>query len=247
LKWLNDGVFYRTRETEVGWGKSSLQEDCEHVLIAIVEGLEDELVWPDEAERAQLAVAYEGIFRGCVGIGDVKEFQIKKYKDNVKERRSWSGKKKINSYKMLSVMDHTGRFTFVRLALGSNDREMLTSSPLYLQEGEYFSEGEFVAADGGFEGDGRFKCSHKVPGNDPIKIIFNLTWREVRTGVENKYQRVGAWFPLLGNNKKKLMYSEKMLLLAIHAAVRLHNYILSTENLSYAAYESPEMEYSAYF
>jgi hypothetical protein len=65
--------------------------------------------------------------------------------------------------------------------------------------------------------------------------------------VENKYQRVGAWFPLLGNNKKKLMYSEKMLLLAIHAAVRLHNYILSTENLSYAAYESPEMEYSAYF
>ncbi len=99
------------RETEVGRGKSSLQEDCEHVLIAIIEGLEDELVWPDEAERAQLAVAYDGIFRGCVGIGDVKEFQIKKYKDNVKERRSWSGKKKIDSYKMLSVMDHTGRFT----------------------------------------------------------------------------------------------------------------------------------------
>ncbi len=43
------------------------------------------------------------------------------------------------------------------------------------------------------------------------------------------------------------MYSEKMLPLAIHAAARLHNYILSTENLSYAAYESVEMEYSAYF
>ena len=62
LKWLNDGVFYRTRETEVGWGKSSLQEDCEHVLIAIIEGLEDELKWPDEEERAQLTVTYEGIF-----------------------------------------------------------------------------------------------------------------------------------------------------------------------------------------
>ena len=95
----------------MGWGKSSLQEDCEHVLIAIVDGLEDELKWLDEEERVLLAVAYEGGFRGCIGIGDVKEFQIKKYKDCVKERRSWSGKKKINSYKMLSVMDHSGRFT----------------------------------------------------------------------------------------------------------------------------------------
>ncbi len=78
----------------MGWGKSSLQEDYEHVLIAIVEGLKDELKWPDEGERAQLAVAYEGIFCGCIGIRDVKEFQIKKYKDCVKERRSWSGGKK---------------------------------------------------------------------------------------------------------------------------------------------------------
>jgi hypothetical protein len=177
----------------------------------------------------------------------VKEFQIKNIKIALRREVRGVGKKKKNSYKMLSVMDHTGRFTFVRLALGSNDREMLTSSPLYLQEGEYFAEGKFIAADGGFEGDGRFKCSHMNPGNDPVKIIFNLTWREVRTGVENKYQRVGAWFPLLGNNKRNLMYSEKMLLLAIHAAVRLHNFILSTENLSYAAYESPEMEYNAYF
>jgi hypothetical protein len=79
---------------------------------------------------------------------------------------------------------------------------MLTSSSLYLQEGEYFAEAKFIAADGGFEGDGRFKCSHKNPGNNPVKIILNLTWREVHNGVENKYQRVGAWFPLLGNNKR---------------------------------------------
>jgi hypothetical protein len=46
-----------------GLGKSSLQEDCEHVLIAIVDGLEDELKWLNEEERARLAVAYEGFFR----------------------------------------------------------------------------------------------------------------------------------------------------------------------------------------
>jgi hypothetical protein len=32
------------------------------------------------------------------------------------------------------------------------------SSPLYLNEGDYFSDGESMAADGALEGDGRFKC-----------------------------------------------------------------------------------------
>jgi hypothetical protein len=34
-------------------------------------------------------------------------------KDAMKERQSWSGENKINSYKMLSVMDHTGCFIYV--------------------------------------------------------------------------------------------------------------------------------------
>jgi hypothetical protein len=116
-----------------------------------------------------------------------------------------------------------------------------------LQEGDYFSADEFVAADGGFDGDGRFRCSYKNPGNDEVKQLFNLAWREVRTGVENSYQRVGAWFPLLGNNKKKLPYSENVLLLSIHAAVRLHNWIMTTEQLSYSATVSPEMMFDQYF
>ncbi len=72
---------------------------------------------------------------------------------------------------------------------------------------------------------------------------FNLAWHEVRTGLENSYQRVGLWFPVLGNNKQKLPYSEKVLFLAIHAATRLHNWILNTENLSHSALDSPEMLY----
>ncbi len=84
-------------------------------------------------------------------------------------------------------------------------------------------------------------CSYKNPGNDCNKIIFNLAFHEVRTGAENSYQRVGAWFPLLGNNKHKLPYKEHTLILAIQAAAQLHNFILNTEHLSYSAYESTEM------
>jgi hypothetical protein len=94
----------------------------------------------------------------------------------MKERQSWSGKKKINSYKMLSVMDHTGSFIYIWLCLGRNDREALISSPLYLLEGDYFSDKEWVSSDGAFDGDGRFLCSYKNPGNDPVKIWYNLAF-----------------------------------------------------------------------
>jgi len=38
-----------------------------------------------------------------------------------------------------------------------------------------------------------------------------------------------------------------MLILAVQAAVRLHNFIMNTENLSYAAYESAEMVFQQYY
>jgi hypothetical protein len=104
---LSDGLFYRSRETDTGYSKSSVHEDIVHVLQAIIEGLDEHLTWPDENHRHELAVVYTGILRGCIGVGDVKEYKIEKPKDHLKEKRSWSGEK-INSYKMLSVMDHTG-------------------------------------------------------------------------------------------------------------------------------------------
>ena len=72
-------------------------------------------------------------------------------------------------------MDHSGRFIYGKLCLGANDREVYTNSSLYLQEGNYFSGDEFVAVDGGFEGDGGLPGSYKNPGQDKIKKLFNLT------------------------------------------------------------------------
>jgi hypothetical protein len=100
-----------------------------------------------------------------------------------------------------------------------------------------------VASNGAFEGDSHFKCRYKKPGNDEVKKFSNLDFFEGRTGIENSYKRTGARFPLLGNNKCKLPYSEPVLFLATHAAIRLHNFIINTENLSYSATESVENHY----
>jgi hypothetical protein len=55
--------------------------------------LEDELQWPDAEKRQQLAAVFSGMFNGCIGVADVKEYQVVKVLDPVEERRSWSGKK----------------------------------------------------------------------------------------------------------------------------------------------------------
>jgi hypothetical protein len=133
------------------------------------------------------------------------------------------------------------------VCLANNDRDAITSSPLYLQEYEYFTPGEFLSSDGGFEGDGPFRCSYKNPGPIDDRQIYNLVWKEVRQGIENSYGRIGSWFPLLGNNKKRLNYSDDVIKYAIHAASRLHNWMLNTEGLSYSALTSPEIFFRAYY
>ena len=182
-----------------------------------------------------------------IGIGDIKEHECVKYKDINKERRSYSAKAKCNSWKNLSLMDYTGRFIFVHVLMASNDREALTNSPIYLEAGEYFSPGEWASTDGGFEGDGPIRYSFKNIGGSPERQSYNLAYKEVRMGIENAFGRVGMWFPLLGNNKKRLNYSDNVIKYAIHAASRLHNWILNTENLSYSANTSAEVFFRSYY
>jgi len=48
-------------------------------------------LWRVWKMRQQLATVLPGMFSGCIGVADVKEYQVVKYLDTVKERRSWSG------------------------------------------------------------------------------------------------------------------------------------------------------------
>jgi hypothetical protein len=45
----------------------------------------------------------------------------------------------------------------------------------------------------------------------------------------------------------KLPYSDQVLFLAIHAAIRLHNFIMNSEQLSYSALESVDNMYVNYY
>lgn len=86
-----------------------------------------------------------------------------------------------------------------------------------MNAGAYFSLGEWMASDGGFKGDGPIRYSFKNPGADETKKLYNLVFKEVRAGIETAFSRVCAWFPIMGNNKRKWQHGDDILQYAVHA------------------------------
>jgi hypothetical protein len=91
---------------DTGYAKSSVHEDLMvHVLHAIIEGLDEHLRWPEDNHRHKLATVFTATFSGRFGVGDVKEYHIKKPKFCTGEKVvEWGD----NRYKLLRVVDHTG-------------------------------------------------------------------------------------------------------------------------------------------
>jgi hypothetical protein len=75
------------KEAETILGKSNLCEDKVHVLQAILKRLKDERKWPDIEKKQELGAVFPGLFYCCVSAEEVKEYQVVRYLDPVKERR----------------------------------------------------------------------------------------------------------------------------------------------------------------
>ncbi len=78
--------------------------------------MDDELQWPDAVRRQELANVFPGMFHDCVGVADVKEYQVVKYLDTVKEQRSLSGGERLtvtNCFQSLITLGGTFMLMFV--------------------------------------------------------------------------------------------------------------------------------------
>lgn len=239
LFWLATGLEYYQLEFFFGWSKSTWECEIQHILKAIIRGLDHFLNWPSVEERKLMEIQHGGIFRGCIGIIDAMEHIITKPKNRSLESSTYSKKKGANTLKTMAVIDRRGRFRFVQTGThGSiNDRDQFTSSVLYLNKNLYFEGEQFLAADGIYRGDGPILVSYNASqlsesigsGLDD----FNISFTEYRKGIENAFGRVQNWFPLLGNQKCKWNLQHYTLDLAVHASVRLHNWLVHIRDLNY--------------
>lgn len=212
-----------------------MNDDLPHVLRAIIRVLDDEIQWPDAEERHQLATQSNGIFANIIGIVDCTEHVIQKPTDRLHEHQTYSGKQDDNTLKTIAIIDKNGYFRYVATGFdgGRNDREVWTSLELVQLPGKYFSEGERVAGDGIFQGQGPNFVSYRTIKDDHARGFFNAVFNRMRSAVETAFGRVQRWFSILGNKKKYWNYSEDLLDLAVHASTRLHNWMLRQRRLNY--------------
>lgn len=249
LEWLHSANSCRAREYTLGWAKSSCNEDIPHVLKAVISHLGNQIEWPDVATRALWANEHTGVFRGNIGIGDIKESEIDKPKDPELERATWSGKMLCNTLKTFCIIARNGRVIFKLTGIpgGRNDRDVWTSCTLYLQSGVFFSPGEWVAFDGGFRGDGPNICSYNDIAGDVDRELFNSTFTEVRKYIENLYGRVGMWFPILGNSQKRWIHSHKLFSFTVMATYCMHNWLMHIRGLNYNPATNPNSLFTRYY
>ena len=118
LYWLTQLSEFRVMEAWFGWAKTSIEKDVEHVLYAIIEGLDYAIQWPDNEERAHIASQYSGLLANVIVILDANEVPIEKPKDPDREQATFSGKARTNTKKYLMVIDRNG---FIRRLVGDTD------------------------------------------------------------------------------------------------------------------------------
>lgn len=242
LSWMTGGEKIMRDEFHWQVPKSTLHRDLRHILGAIVEGLDTMIRWPDAVERHRLANERDGVFHNTIGYVDVQEHQIQRSKDPQIEYETFSGKKKVNTRKTLSVIDRNGYFRYVAHGWGgrTNDRDCYRGSELYLESGKYFSADEHLASDGTFRGDGDLLCSYDDPGAAGYGgDLFDAVFKEGRMQIENAFNRQGSWFARLGVNRKYWNCKDDLLDLTVHAATRLHNWIMYNRALNYDAATNP--------
>eukprot|EP01040_Poterioochromonas_malhamensis_P006627 gene6627-7139_t len=251
LFWLATGLEYKQMEFFFGWSSTNWEREIRHILCCIIRGLDNFLQWPSSNERQLMADQHTGLFKNCIGIIDAMETPIRKSKNRALESATYSGKQKTNTLKTLAVIDRRGRFRFVHTGTpgGLNDRDQFTSTVLFIKKQEYFDEDQFLAADGIYRGEGPILTSFNANqlSEDNSRSTFNNSFTEYRKGVENAFGRVQNWFPLLGNNKYKWNYKHFTLNVAVHAAARLHNWLLQVRDLNYDPTLDPAYLFTSYW
>jgi DDE superfamily endonuclease len=154
----NTGVRYES--SAWNWSRSSLCDDVKWVADAITEGMKDEIQWPDEYRRAQLAQRLPE-FPGCIGHVDGTLCRINRPSDiGPDHRRYFNGRKHIYCFNNTVVVDHDGLFIFVDpgYAGSFHDVNCLRHSILHNEWRERLTRsnlddaGEYLLGDPGYVG-----------------------------------------------------------------------------------------------
>ena len=140
------------------WAKSSVSDDAVFIASCINFACEDEIRWPDAAERSRLGTRIPE-FPGCIGFIDGTLCKIRRPHNDDMATVWFNGRKKIYAVNNTVIIDHDGLFIYVDCGYpGSfHDVNILRQSELHRNWRLYFRHDdnarEYVLGDPGYMGE----------------------------------------------------------------------------------------------
>ncbi|KAK3270273.1 hypothetical protein CYMTET_21322 [Cymbomonas tetramitiformis] len=174
----------------VGWNcdPSTIQRFYYHVQKCLYRILKDEIAWPSAEERADLAARYVGAFTGV--IGHVNGTRSGLRKPSLCQTIFYSGKIGMHCVNSQVIVDIRGKFIQATLACagGVHDKILYDSWGGYLNEHEYFSDGEFLLGDPAYNSK---HTAHRVLAN-PTAADYSRIKAQIREARRNQHEERAA-------------------------------------------------------
>ena len=187
LATLKEGWSLITQIGQCGQNQQGLSDDFHHFLIGILIALDDEIRWPNAAERQTLEGAIYGFRRGLflvpIGIVDGTPQFTNRPVDKVQAALMYNGRKKRHGHNHQVCCRWDGHILGVQsFYLHANDTLCYQLTPWHQSKGSHFSGQQTLLADAGYEGCGLLHVRKNVSTDQ--ERAFNALVRRHRVLIE---------------------------------------------------------------
>lgn len=195
---LTNNVKYHVISSMFSMSESAACNEVRHSLrVMYVSWGQQQLRWPTDDEKDLLLLNVVPVFPKCIGFVDGTETRW-----TGEDSATFSGKQGYHTLLHQITTTWYGRIihVFTGEKGSSNDRGLFIRTTLFLNEHLFFREGEYLLADGGYEGEGPVRTPISSPDTAQLQLNGYISYH--RASSETVHARIKQWFPFIGAKPK---------------------------------------------
>ena len=232
----------RGRTTTFDIATGSLANYRDRCVIAINDTLKDQIAWPDEEERTEIATRIKRDFKLpiCIGIADGTLVPLT-YKPETDDYADYFSRKRCYALSVLIVNDDQRHIRYCNIGWPgcTHDDRVFRNSVLVGRNSEHFTPFEYIIGDSAYTPQPYMIPAYKKTANRGLERdeeIFNTVLSTPRVESEHTIGMLKGRWPFLRQirmriKKKKTKFSLKKIIYYVKCCCILHNLLLQDDDI----------------